>query len=207
MDKKFLAARIYVAAFFVAVMSVAAGLVSAPANAAPTIVLNAGEGYFPSQNGVIPQGTCSLTAFGSYQGKRVALTAGHCGAPGVFATTWSWQTFGKFIYTASSPDHGFIELYPNVKTVQPFTKIGSPHVGEPVSKLGNGLWTAGLGSGVIYAVGGDDVCTTVPTSFGDSGGPLFSGTNLIGIGSRLANAPCGVFEFSRADEIAGFTLG
>ncbi|MGA9873634.1 MAG: S1 family peptidase [Rhodococcus sp. (in: high G+C Gram-positive bacteria)] len=170
---------------------------AAPAGAAPTAVVGPGTGYVTT-GGIDDLTACSFAAVGyDNAGRLVGLTAGHCIlAPGLPVTLIGNPGAGPVGTTVSGhwgPDYGVIRLDP-AKVIPvsstggvTVTGIGPATVGAPVCKSGAATGTT---CGTVLDVRPDtDVVTAAPTLWADSGGPLVSGTTLVGIASHADTVP------------------
>lgn len=147
-------------------------------------------------------GMCTVAAVGTDgAGRRVALTAGHCGNIGdqvVSADSFAAGSTGRIARKNGALDYAVIELGPRADLTASYngTTIrstgGATRTGDTLCKNG---YASGVTCGVNWIADGVRQQSQVCAMAGDSGAPLYSGTRLVGLvnGSsipRFANLQC-----------------
>lgn len=147
-------------------------------------------------------GMCTVTAVGTDgAGRKVALTAGHCGNVGdqvVASDSFAAGPTGRVARKNGAMDYAVIELGPRADLTASYngTTIrstgGSVRTGEQLCKNG---YASGVTCGINWMTDGVRQQSQVCAMAGDSGAPLYSGTRLVGLvnGSsipRNANLQC-----------------
>lgn len=142
----------------------------------------------PSTPLIVGDSVCT-TAVAGYdaQGNKVAITAGHCGAPGTpvrSADAAEAGQIGTFERTGY-PDYGVIKLNPNVQLTNSYGAVSINTLGGPIpGSFGTACKTGistGTTCGPVLGVSGPFILAHICGSFGDSGGPLYAGGRLLGI--------------------------
>lgn len=133
-------------------------------------------------------GMCTVTAVGyDNAGRRIALTAGHCGnigdrvaAADSLEAGWS----GTLVRKNPHLDYGVIELGPNTELTASYngTTIrstgGFARTGDQLCKNG---YASGITCGPTWVADQHRQYTQVCAMAGDSGAPVYSGTRLVGM--------------------------
>lgn len=147
-------------------------------------------------------GMCTVAAVGTDSaGRRVALTAGHCGNigdPVVAADSFAAGPTGRVVRKNGALDYAVVELGPRADVTASYngTTIrstgGATRTGDTLCKNG---YATGVTCGVTWMADGVRNQSQVCAMAGDSGAPLYSGTRLVGLvnGSsipRFANLAC-----------------
>lgn len=147
-------------------------------------------------------GMCTVTAVGTDgAGRKVALTAGHCGNVGdpvVAADSFAAGPTGRVARKNGALDYAVIELGPRADLTASYngTTIrstgGTARTGETLCKNG---YASGVTCGITWIADAVRQQSQVCAMAGDSGAPLYSGTRLVGLvnGSsipRVANLEC-----------------
>lgn len=156
-------------------------------------------------------GLCTITTAGhDAQGNAVALTAGHCMlshgqsvyAPGIgkigYYSTWSskWtplQSDGSDDWAVIALDRGV-----GVSVVAPngvvLDHFGTPVVGTELSKYGQ---ITGTTTGTLAMIANNVLKSCANSSVGDSGGPAYQGTGIVGLMSVITpRTPASPFWYS-----------
>lgn len=147
-------------------------------------------------------GMCTVAAVGTDgAGRKVALTAGHCGNigdPVVASDSFAAGPTGRIARKNGALDYAVIELGPRADLTASYngTTIhstgGATHTGDTLCKNG---YASGVTCGVTWFSDGVRNQSQVCAMAGDSGAPLYSGTRLVGLinGSSIpqfANVAC-----------------
>ncbi|SIS58613.1 hypothetical protein SAMN05444817_11624 [Corynebacterium appendicis CIP 107643] len=147
-------------------------------------------------------GMCTVAAVGTDgAGRKVALTAGHCGNIGdqvVAADSFAAGPTGRVARKNGALDYAVIELGPRADLTASYngTTIrstgGATRTGDTLCKNG---YATGVTCGINWIADGVRQQSQVCAMAGDSGAPLYSGTRLVGLvnGSsipRMANLQC-----------------
>ncbi|WKK61060.1 S1 family peptidase [Corynebacterium sp. P3-F1] len=147
-------------------------------------------------------GMCTVAAVGTdAAGRKVALTAGHCGNIGdqvVAADSFAAGPTGRIARKNGALDYSVIELGPRADLTASYngTTIhstgGAARTGDTLCKNG---YATGVTCGMTWMADGVRIQSQVCAMPGDSGAPLYSGTRLVGMvnGSsipRFANLAC-----------------
>ncbi|GAA1884922.1 S1 family peptidase [Williamsia serinedens] len=175
------------------------------AHAASTVPLGAGSTVVIQQASGASPGQCALAAVGTdAQGRTLGLTAGHCAVVGdriltadrrtVVGTVVTSKRFpGDGVFVFDALDYAFIEFTDVVRpartTPVAISGVGRPTVGEVVCKYGAGDVDPGERCGVVDRTAPREFSALLFGSFGDSGGPVHAGGQLIGILSRPSGIP------------------
>ncbi|WKD57081.1 hypothetical protein CAPI_02540 [Corynebacterium capitovis DSM 44611] len=127
-------------------------------------------------------------------GRMLAITAGHCGAPGtavVSADSPQIGQSGTVVASGAGLDYAVIELGPNAEVTRSYNGLTINELGAQPQSAGTVVCKTGVASGTtcgitLYDWGLDNV-SHVCAMPGDSGAPLTSGDRLVGIiaGSAL----------------------
>lgn len=147
-------------------------------------------------------GMCTVAAVGTDgAGRKVALTAGHCGNVGdqvVAADSFAAGPTGRVARKNGALDYAVIELGPRADLTASYngTTIrstgGAARTGDTLCKNG---YATGVTCGMTWIADGVRNQSQVCAMAGDSGAPLYSGTRLVGMvnGSSIpqtANLAC-----------------
>jgi hypothetical protein len=193
----------------VAVVAMVAGLFVSQASAAPRAAIGGGSGLVI--NGHF---SCTLTTVGrDRSGALVGLTAGHCGNVGNPVVAQQFRghgVIGRFVAKNAKLDYAVIALDPG--KVTPVRRVGGTtitHVGAPVSfpalicKEGRTTGhTCGWAYGDVFA--SNQTWSQMCIAEGDSGGPVTSGTALVGmVNAYLAQACIGPAVGTNMNTIMG----
>lgn len=131
---------------------------------------------------------CTLGVVGTdSQGRKVGLTAGHCGQPGdIVASADSWQVgpAGTVVATNQLHDYSVIEFGSNAEITRTYNGVTVNQVGGPVAP-GDMLCKQGVATGntcgptltADEALQISQTCAMV----GDSGGPVLHGDRMVGM--------------------------
>lgn len=176
---------------------VPAGLVAGAAEAAPKVPVGGGSAITLGGNG-----GCTMTTVGRDRGGNLlGLTAAHCGKVGALVTAPRHRNaaIGRVVLRSTGGDYAVISLDAN--RVRPVRAVGKarisgvgrfPDPGAIVCKMGR---TTGFTCGPVLAESKYLATSYVCSNYGDSGGPILSGTRLVGMlngGQRVAGVhlPC-----------------
>ena len=141
---------------------------------------------------IVGQQICTIGAAGyDSAGRKVAITAGHCGVPGAPVVSMDSARAGLAGHMVrldgGDPSFGLIELGPNTQVTRSYGAVTINHLGGTVPR-NTGVCKNGVATG--WTCG--KVLETFPTetfvhlcaNHGDSGGPVVSGDRLISIIDR-----------------------
>ncbi|KGF21925.1 S1 family peptidase [Corynebacterium tuscaniense] len=133
-------------------------------------------------------GMCTVTAAGwDAAGRKIALTAGHCGNVGeLVAAADSLEAgySGRIVRKNGALDYAVIELGPNAEVTGSYngTTIrslgGWAKTGDTLCKNG---YATGVTCGVVWASEPARHVTQVCAMAGDSGAPVYAGDRLVGM--------------------------
>lgn len=134
-------------------------------------------------NGMI----CTLAVAGyDAQGRKVGITAGHCGTVGdsvTSADSWSVGPSGRVVASNPGQDYAVIEFGDNAQVTRTYNGVtvnsvgGAPATGQTVCKSGVGTGTT---CGMTWSTQPRVILTQVCAMQGDSGGPVTQGDRLVG---------------------------
>ncbi|AGF71794.1 hypothetical protein A605_03915 [Corynebacterium halotolerans YIM 70093 = DSM 44683] len=132
---------------------------------------------------------CTLGVVGTdAQGRKVGLTAGHCGEPGeLVASADSWQVgpSGTVVASNAAHDYSVIEFGSNAELTRSYNGVTVNEVGGAPVTLGQQLCKQGVATGftcgITWAGDGNTQLSQVCASVGDSGGPVLAGNRLVGL--------------------------
>ena len=156
-------------------------------DARPSVVVG------PSTPLIVGPSVCTATAAGyDAAGNAVAVTAGHCGAPGdqVSSADDPDGTYER----SGSVDNGIILLNENARVTNTYNDVSLSELGGPlpgdfgdVCKTGI---TTGTSCGPVFATADTQFAMHLCASHGDSGAPVYVGGRLVGVLSGgLADLP------------------
>lgn len=154
------------------------------AQAAPRATVGGGSGIV-----IDKRFGCTMTTVGHDRaGRLVGLTAGHCGSVGSAITLErnpGVGVIGRIVQKSKPGDYAVIALDPNRVAGTPVAggatirSVGTfPPVGANVCKSGR---TTGFSCGPVLQLSGTDSLSYVCANHGDSGGPVVSGTRVVGM--------------------------
>lgn len=131
---------------------------------------------------------CTLGVVGTdAQGRKVGLTAGHCGQPGDqvwSADSWQVGPTGTVVSTNHVHDYSVVELGSNAELSRTYNGVTVNSVGGPVVP-GQVLCKQGVATGHtcghVWAAGEEVHITQVCAMVGDSGAPLLAGDRMVGM--------------------------
>lgn len=177
-------------------------LISAPAHAAPPVVLGGGSGIVVNGDAF-----CTLTTIGhDNAGRLIGFTSAHCGGPGAVVSAEgvdSAGVVGKMVAGNDLLDYAVIEFDPakvtptsNVNGFQIDGLGPDPAFGQIACKLGR---TTGYSCGVTWGPGQDPgtIVNQVCGQPGDSGAPVTVDNKLVGMihGAYSEELPTCVVKF------------
>ncbi|SFG21080.1 hypothetical protein SAMN05660282_00294 [Corynebacterium spheniscorum] len=138
-----------------------------------------------------PKMICTLGVAGyDSAGRKIGITAGHCGAPGdmvVSADSWKLGPSGTVVYSHPGNDYSVIEFGSNAQISRSYNGVtinelgGVAATGEMLCKMGV---ATGYTCGVNWQQQGRMITSQVCATAGDSGGPLLAGDRMVGMVSR-----------------------
>lgn len=121
-------------------------------------------------------------------GRKVALTAGHCGAVGepiTSADAVALGPAGSIVHVNQQYDFALIHLGPNTEVTRSYDGVTINNLGSAPIPPGRAVCKKGVASGVTCGVTWHDYdamnINQVCAMQGDSGGPLFVGDRLVGL--------------------------
>ena len=132
---------------------------------------------------------CTIAATGyDKQGRKVAITAGHCGNPGdpvKSADSWRVGRSGTVVNSNKELDYSVIELDSNARVSRHYNNVTVNHVGGETPGQWKRVCKTGVASGttcghVWVADEGRNV-SQVCAMAGDSGAPVMEGDRLVGM--------------------------
>jgi hypothetical protein len=131
---------------------------------------------------------CTLGVVGTdSQGRKVGLTAGHCGQPGDqvwSADSWQVGPTGTVVTSNQVHDYSVVELGSNAEISRTYNGVTVNSVGGPVAP-GQVLCKQGVATGHtcghVWAADEAVHITQVCAMMGDSGGPLLAGDRMVGM--------------------------
>lgn len=131
---------------------------------------------------------CTLAVAGTdAQGRKIGITAGHCGKVGdtVRSADSYWVgDSGTVVSTGTTSDYSLIELGSNATISNSYNGVTVDAVGGQVSSgehlCKNGVAT-GYTCGLVWTADQRTTMSQVCATQGDSGAPLLAGTRLVGI--------------------------
>nr|WP_241228454.1 S1 family peptidase [Corynebacterium hylobatis] len=131
---------------------------------------------------------CTLGVVGTdAQGRKVGLTAGHCGQPGDqvwSADSWQVGPTGTVVTTNQVHDYSVVELGSNAELTRTYNGVTVNSVGGPVGP-GQVLCKQGVATGHtcghVWAADEEVHITQVCAMTGDSGAPLLAGDRMVGM--------------------------
>lgn len=131
---------------------------------------------------------CTLGVTGTdTHGNQVGLTAGHCGRPGDFVfSADSWEVGAAGMVVASNPAHDYavIQFGEKAELTNTYNGVTVTDLGGPVS-VGQQLCKQGVATGhtcgTTWQSEPNLQVSQVCASVGDSGGPMMTGTRMVGM--------------------------
>lgn len=139
---------------------------------------------------------CTLGVVGTdEQGRKVGITAGHCGQPGDkvwSADSWQVGPTGTVVTSNQLHDYSVIELGSNTEITRSYNGVTVNSVGGPVAP-GDVLCKQGVATGHtcgnVWAADEGLHITQVCAMMGDSGAPVLAGDRMVGMvsGGVLGN--------------------
>ncbi|QGU03958.1 S1 family peptidase [Corynebacterium comes] len=131
---------------------------------------------------------CTLGAAGTdAQGRKVAITAGHCGQPGDqvwSADSWQVGPTGTVVASNQLYDYSVIELGSNAEVTRSYNGVTVNSVGGPVAP-GDILCKQGVATGNtcgnVWSVDEELQVSQVCAMVGDSGAPVLAGDRMVGM--------------------------
>lgn len=131
---------------------------------------------------------CTLGVVGTdSEGRKVGLTAGHCGKAGdkVFsADSWQVGPTGTVVASNYLHDYSVIELGSNAEITRSYNGVTVNSVGGPVSP-GQLLCKQGVATGNtcgnVWSADSYSQVSQVCAMMGDSGGPVMAGDRMVGM--------------------------
>lgn len=161
-----------------------------PVNPAAREALGRGKSlYGPGAPIYVGQyGMCTVTAVGTdATGRRVALTAGHCGNVGdpvSAADSLEAGYSGRVVRKNAALDYLVIELGPNTELTASYNGTTIRSLGGGVA-LGNTLckngYATGITCGITWASDHSLQIAQICAMAGDSGAPVYAGERLVGM--------------------------
>lgn len=145
--------------------------------------------YGPGTPVYVGDSMCTVAAAGYDEaGRKVAITAGHCGAPGTpVASADSPQVgvSGTVVSTNPALDYSVIELGSNSEVTRTYNGVTVNSLGGAPQRPGaivckNGV-ASGRTCGMTFHEGGRANISQVCAMYGDSGAPLMVGDRLVGL--------------------------
>lgn len=140
---------------------------------------------------------CTLGVVGmDAAGRKIGLTAGHCGQPGeqvTSADSWQIGPTGTVVASNAHHDYSVIEFGPNAELTRSYNGVTVNHLGGAPVGTGQQLCKQGVATGYTCGIAWVDDQTVqfsqVCASVGDSGGPVLAGDRLVGLvsGGALPN--------------------
>lgn len=153
----------------------------------------------PSTPLLVGDALCTTTVAGyDAGGSPVAVTAGHCGAPGSPVTSGDdpEQTPVGTVVRTGSQDNGVILLNDNAVVTRSYNDVTVDDLGGPapaplqeVCKTGI---STGRSCGPVLGQAGTEIAAQICAGHGDSGAPVSVGGRLVGVvsGGLAALPPC-----------------
>lgn len=159
--------------------------------------------YGPGTPVYVGGSMCTVAVAGYDEaGRKIALTAGHCGEPGTpVASADSPQlgVSGTVVSTNPDLDYSVIELGSNTEVSRSYNGVTVNSLGGEPAAPGDVVCKEGVASGrtcgmTFYDYGRDNI-SQVCAMYGDSGAPLVAGDRVVGLvtGGVLppgGNVPC-----------------
>ncbi len=140
---------------------------------------------------------CTLGVAGTdAAGRKVGLTAGHCGEPGeqvASADSWQLGPTGTVVASNAHHDYSVIEFGSNTELTRSYNGVTVNQVGGAPATTGQQLCKQGVATGftcgITWVDDRDVQFSQVCASVGDSGGPVLVGDRLVGLvsGGSLPN--------------------
>lgn len=132
---------------------------------------------------------CTVAVAGyDNSGRKIAITAGHCGKPGdpvVSADAYGLGQTGTVGEVDRNLDYAVVYLNPNTEVTRSYDGVTINQVGSAPIPVGQNVCKKGVASGVTCGVTWSDHdlmnINQVCAMQGDSGAPLFVGDRLVGM--------------------------
>lgn len=133
--------------------------------------------------------SCTVAVAGyDNAGRKIAVTAGHCGNVGdpvIDADAFGLGATGTVAAVDRNLDYALIRLNPNTEVTRSYDGVTINHVGSAPIQPGQNVCKKGVASGVTCGITWYDYnqmnINQVCAMQGDSGGPLFVGDRLVGM--------------------------
>ena len=150
--------------------------------AAPNVIVG------PSTPLYVGHSICTAAIAGhDAQGNKIAITAGHCGAPGAPVASMDAIGAGKIgeFVRSGYPDYGVIKLHDDVQVSSSYGNVNITETKTQLPARFQNLCKTGISTGTscgpFYEVASPYIHAHICGSHGDSGAPLYDGTRLVGI--------------------------
>ncbi|MCQ9353108.1 S1 family peptidase [Corynebacterium sp. 153RC1] len=136
---------------------------------------------------VAEKSMCTVTATGTdAQGRKLAITAGHCGSVGdtvISADSWKLGPSGTVVAQGTNLDYAVIELGSNAQLTSTYNGVtvtdhGAQAQGEILCKQGV---ATGFTCGVVWANQSAMALSQICAMRGDSGAPILNGNKVVGL--------------------------
>ncbi len=131
---------------------------------------------------------CTISVAGfDRAGNKVAITAGHCGAPGTPVRSMDARGAGVIgqVVMRSSLDYGVIRLRGDVQLTRNYGRAHINRLGGPIPATGATICKTGISTGTscgpVLALSGANFFSHFCGSYGDSGAPVYRQGRLVGI--------------------------
>lgn len=132
---------------------------------------------------------CTIAATGyDKRGRKVAITAGHCGEPGapvMSADSWRVGRSGTVVSTNKELDYSVIELDSNARVSRRYNNVTVSHVGGEAPGQWKRVCKTGVASGTtcghVWTSDKNSNMSQVCAMAGDSGAPVMEGDRLVGM--------------------------
>lgn len=145
--------------------------------------------YGPGTPIVVGNQICTVTAAGvDADGRKVAITAGHCGAVGSAvesADSPSIGPSGTVVAVGKNADYSVIELGSNAQVTRSYNGVEVTELGGKTLTPGEFACKAGIGTGTTCGTTWNTASTIATTQIcagrGDSGAPVMVGGRAVGL--------------------------
>jgi hypothetical protein len=158
------------------------GVPAAAEDIRPTVLVG------PSTPLIVGGAVCTATAAGyDAAGNAVAVTAGHCGAPGdeVRSADDPEGTVVGTFQRRGAVDNGVILLNGNAQVTSAYNAAVLHSAGGPLPGAGAQVCKTGIATGTscgpVVVTGSPGFAMHVCSSHGDSGAPVYAGGRLVGL--------------------------